>query len=145
MYWIPNGAISEENWAVEVLNTRCRELFFRGQSIYNEAVEWSLKVIRDLGIEECVRQSDFLSYDVLLENYFEKCELFLELPQNLRSFSQIQGGSVACDKCNYEDCIYAPCEPTVLCERCSHCRSRTVQCGMFYGCMYCETESETIS
>jgi hypothetical protein len=72
MYHIPSGAVSEENWAVEVLSTRCREKFFHGKEAFEAARTWSLELVEKLDLQVCVRKSDFPTFDQLVDWYVEK-------------------------------------------------------------------------
>lgn len=146
MYYLPKGSISEENWAVEVMDTYCREMFFHGRDKFNMARKWCLSLVEKLDLGQCVRTTDFADFDTLVNWYVEKQELFQQQPLEIRSFQQLQCGCfddevTLCPFCGQEDCSY-PLADAVMCHRCKRCRTPHFmwEDKMFFGCIYCETE-----
>ncbi len=145
MYFLPKGSISEENWAVEVMDTYCREAFFHGKDYFEKSRSWCLEMVEKLDLHQCVRPTDFATYDSLLLWFEEKNEIFQAQESALKSF-QLQCGCldddvVICPFCGQEDCSY-PLADAILCKRCKRCRTPHFiwEDRMFFGCSYCETE-----
>lgn len=144
MFYVPNGAVSPENWAVDVLDTYCREQFFHGREKHEAALEWCRGVISSLDLHQCVDDSHFISFTDLVDWYNGKKEDYLNQDAKARTFSIIQCGSMEdeiCSLCAQSDCIYfAP--KARICPRCKRCRplSNLVGSRIFLGCLYCDIQ-----
>jgi len=152
MYHIPSGAISEENWAVDVLNTRCREKFFHGKDAYLEALEWSLRVVEELDLESCVEKSHFLPYDQVKFWYLSKFDEIQHIhveemgedvptPGIVLQCSFDVDDDMFCHVCGNLDCRFQEAG-RIVCKRCGRCRPPH-PCQFdrwFLGCPYCEDE-----
>ncbi len=136
MYGLPSKVMDERHLATTNLDTALRERFFYGREVFEKEREWTLSVVEELGLDDCVTDSQFPTYQTLFDAYKGR-----EKEESELSVYDLQSGAYdICEKCGNCDC-FVSLSDSVVCPRCHHCRDKDI-CSedMFLGCFYCESE-----